>query len=154
MNFFGSKKNTDKPANWVTEVNHKKSDKANKSAFLKTAPGIEPIEMNDWSPQATSQYKHLNNYINELVKENERLQNMIDDLKTTTMLNKQMLNEYVNLINEQTEEIKGLKTSNNKLSQDINWLNAQLKSLKKDHIANSVNPDKNYESNSKTHSYK
>ena len=79
---------------------------------------------------------------------------MIDDLKTTTMLNKQMLNEYVNLINEQTEEIKGLKTSNNKLSQDINWLNAQLKSLKKDHIANSVNPDKNYESNSKTQSHK
>ena len=50
---------------------------------------------------------------------------MIDDLKTTTMLNKQMLNEYVNLINEQTEEIKGLKTSNNKLLQDISWLNAQ-----------------------------
>ena len=47
MNFFGSKKNTDKPANWVVEVNHKKNDKANKSVFLKTAPGIEPIDMND-----------------------------------------------------------------------------------------------------------
>ena len=70
MNFFGSKKNTDKPANWVAQVNHKKNDKANKSPFLKTAPGIEPIDMNDWSPQATNQYKHLNNYINELVKEN------------------------------------------------------------------------------------
>ena len=48
-------------------------------------------------------------YINELAKENERLQNVADDAKTSNMLNKQMLNDYVNIINEQAEEIQTLK---------------------------------------------
>lgn len=154
MNFFGSKKNIDHPVAWVTEIRNKNEQKVNKTVFLKTAPGIEPIDMSDWSPQATNQNKHLNNYINELVKENERLQNMLDDMKTTTMLNKQMLNEYVNLINEQNEEIKGLKQTNSKLSQDINWLNAQLKSLKKDQFSVSVSSDKSIEASHKSHSNK
>ena len=143
MNFFGNKRHHEKSTNMVTEVEIKHHEKNSKSVIFKTTPGIEPFDMNSGGPEASNQNKHLNNYINELVKENERLQNVIDDLRTTTMLSKQILNEYVNQINEQNEDIKALKQHNAKLAQDVNWLNAQLKSIKSEKSNEIRNSDLN-----------
>ena len=92
-------------------------DNDSKKDSGRSAPGINfqtapvPIDT-DYGSNPVSvaqQVKHLNAYISELVKENERLQNVADDAKTTNFLNKQMLNDYVNIINEQSEELKTLK---------------------------------------------
>ena len=130
MSFFGGSKkrrhisNVD---NVITEFNSKKQLDSNlKSYNLKTSPEISVVDNYLVGSNATDQNKHLNTYINELVKENERLQNVIEDTKTTTMLNKQMLNDYVNQINEQSEEIKQLKDQNLKLQKEITMLNAQI----------------------------
>lgn len=86
---------------------------------LQTVPTFKDTELTPSPVSSNSQVKHLNGYINELVKENERLQNMIDDCKTSNMLNKQMLNEYANTINEQSEEITQLKSEKTALEEEI-----------------------------------
>lgn len=140
MSFFGSKKrrhisNID---NIVTDIaGSKQSDKNLKLYSLKTSPESISIDNYLVGSNATDQNKHLNMYINELVKENERLQNVVDDAKTTTMLNKLMLNDYVNQINEQAEEIKLLKEQNSKLQAEVQRLSVLAQTLENNETANS-----------------
>ncbi|CAI2366831.1 unnamed protein product [Moneuplotes crassus] len=89
----------------------KDSDRSNPSINLQTVPtynetefGSSPVTVNNQKPNLNMTIKCLNSYINELVKENERLQNIVDDTKTTNLLNKQMLNDYAQIINEKEEE--------------------------------------------------
>lgn len=82
---------------------------------LQTAPIYKDTEFGSSPVAAGGQIKHLNNYISELMKENERLQNITDDLKTSNSLNKQMINDYVNIINEQNDEIQALRGDKDKL---------------------------------------
>ena len=140
MSFFGSKKrrhisNID---NIVTDIaGSKQSDKNLKLYNFKTSPESTSIDNYLVGSNATDQNKHLNMYINELVKENERLQNVVDDAKTTTMLNKLMLNDYVNQINEQAEEIKLLKEQNSKLQAEVQRLSVLAQTLENNETANS-----------------
>jgi len=125
MNFLrGSKKRRMKSElpNIRTETSGNKTTTRNNAANFQTTPTIPHSEYFANSGWMVDQTKHLNAYINELVKENERLQNIVDDSKTTNQLTKQMLNNYVNQINEQTEDIKSLKSDNLKLQEEINEL--------------------------------
>jgi chromosome segregation ATPase len=121
MSFFGSKK---RPVANVPkfETDIDKSDTNRTTPMqgnFKTTPSMGDSEYLSNPGSMKDQIKHLNAYINELAKQNERLQNVVDDCKISNTLNKQMLNDYVNQINEQSEEIEVLKSQNNNLENEL-----------------------------------
>lgn len=122
MSFFGSKKRRQKSyiPKYETDITYQQnSERESKNKQVKTTMDIHGADFFPTGGSVTDQVKHLNQYINELVKENERLQNIVDDSKTTNLLSKQMLNDYVNKINEQGEEIQALKNENARLTDEL-----------------------------------
>lgn len=132
MSFFNSK--SKRRQKYETDVTYQQnSSRGNKQVTIRTTPDYQGSEFMTSTGDASDQLKHLNSYINELVKENERLQNIVDDARTTNQLSKQMLNDYVNTINEQSEEIQALKNENFKL---VSELNAYKKKIRRRNEAN------------------
>lgn len=114
MSFFSSKRKQ-KPytTKFETEIDKKDSSRnVGMQGNFPTTPNIGVSEFMSNPGSMKDQIKHLNAYINEFAIQNERLQNVVDDCKTTIIVNKQMLNDYVNQINSQAEEIDNLKSEN------------------------------------------
>ena len=90
-----------------------------------TKSGLKPamlVEMQKRMTQLSEQNAHLNNYILELVKENEILQSKLNDMRVNLQENKQMLTDF---INQQSQNQTNLKLELN--STLVNPLHEEIK---------------------------